>query len=79
MEQNHDRGTKSNKGRSFMKQVQISEELFNRICAWFLLDHRDELQENIICNGLEEKLRKMQARSDYYNALNTKNERGLKQ
>lgn len=58
-----------------MRQVQISEELFNRICAWFLLDHRDESQEKIICNGLDEKLRKMQARSDYYDALNTKIQR----
>ena len=58
-----------------MKQVQIPEELFVRICAWFLLGHRGKEQEQIICNGLEDKMSKIQARSDYYNALDTKKQR----
>ena len=31
-----------------MKQVQISEELFTRLCAYHLFDRREPLQEQII-------------------------------
>ena len=48
-----------------MKQVQISEELFTRLCAFHLLDKRDHLQEQIIQDGLQDKLDRIQAREDY--------------
>ena len=48
-----------------MKQIQISEELFTRLCAYFLLDRREPLQEQIIKNQLQEKMDRMQARADY--------------
>lgn len=48
-----------------MSNIQISEELFTRLCAYFLLDKRDPLQEQIIRDGLQEKLDRMQARADY--------------
>jgi hypothetical protein len=48
-----------------MKQIQISEELFTRLCAFHLLDKRDPLQEQIIRDGLQDKLDRMQAREDY--------------
>lgn len=48
-----------------MKQVQISEELFTRLCAYHLLDRREPLQEQIIKDLLQEKLDKIQARADY--------------
>lgn len=48
-----------------MKQVQISEELFTRLCAYFLLDRQEPLQEQIIKDLLQEKLDRMQARADY--------------
>lgn len=48
-----------------MKQIQISEELFSRLCAYHLLDKRDPLQEQIIRDGLQDKLDRMQAREDY--------------
>lgn len=48
-----------------MKQIQISEELFSRLCAYHLLDKRDHLQEQIIRDGLQDKLDRMQARADY--------------
>lgn len=48
-----------------MKQIQINEELFTRLCAYFLLDRREPLQEQIIKNQLQEKMDRMQARTDY--------------
>lgn len=48
-----------------MKQIQINEELFTRLCAYFLLDRREPLQEQIIKDQLQEKMDRMQARADY--------------
>lgn len=48
-----------------MKQVQISEELFTRLCAYHLMDRREPLQEQIIRNELQDKLNRIQARADY--------------
>lgn len=48
-----------------MKQIQINEELFTRLCAYFLLDRREPLQEQIIKDQLQEKLDRTQARADY--------------
>lgn len=48
-----------------MKQVQISEELFTRLCAYHLFDRREPLQEQIIKDQLQEKLNRIQARTDY--------------
>lgn len=48
-----------------MKQIQISEELFTRLCAFFLLDRREPLQEQIIQDQLQEKLDRIQRRADY--------------
>lgn len=48
-----------------MKQVQISEELFSRLCAYHLMDRREPLQEQIIKDLLQEKLDRIQARADY--------------
>ena len=55
-----------------MKQIQISEELFNRICAFFLLDHREPLQETIIRQELEAKIQRMTARDAYSASLDKK-------
>lgn len=58
------------------KQIQISEELFSRLCAYHLLDRREPLQEQIIKDQLQEKLNRIQARADYAAALiNRKQER----
>jgi hypothetical protein len=48
-----------------MKQIQINEELFTRLCAYFLLDRREPLQEQIIKDQLQEKWDRMQARAEY--------------
>lgn len=48
-----------------MKQIQISEELFTRLYAFFLLDRREPLQERIIKDELQAKFDKIQARADY--------------
>ena len=48
-----------------MGQIQISEELFSRLYGYFLLGRRDALQEEMIRNGLEEKMCRIQARADY--------------
>lgn len=48
-----------------MKQIQINEELFTRLCAFHLLGRRDPLQEQIIRDGLQDKLDRIQAREDY--------------
>lgn len=39
-----------------MSNVQISEELFSRLCAYFIMDRREPLQEQIIKDLLQEKL-----------------------
>ena len=48
-----------------MSNIQISEELFTRLCAYHLMDRREPLQEQIIRDGLQDKLDRMQAREDY--------------
>lgn len=52
-----------------MKQIQISEELFTRLCAYHLLDRREPLQEQIIRDELQEKLDRIQARQEYATSL----------
>lgn len=53
-----------------MSNVQISEELFARLCAYFLLDRREPLQEQIIKDQLQEKFDRIQARADYIQQRN---------
>lgn len=48
-----------------MKQVQISEELFSRLYAYFIMDRREPLQEQTIKDLLQEKLDRIQRRADY--------------
>lgn len=48
-----------------MSNIQISEELFSRLYAYFLMDRREPLQEQIIKDQLQEKLDKIQRRADY--------------
>lgn len=48
-----------------MSNIQISEELFTRLCAYFLLDRREPLQEQIIKNQLQDKFDRVQRRADY--------------
>lgn len=48
-----------------MNNVQISEELFSRLCAYFIMDRREPLQEQIIKDLLQEKLDRIQRRADY--------------
>lgn len=48
-----------------MKQVQISEELFTRLYAYFLMDRREPLQERIIKDELQAKFDRIQCRADY--------------
>lgn len=48
-----------------MKQIQISEELFSRLCAYHLMGRREPLQEQIIRDELQDKLNRVQARKDY--------------
>lgn len=48
-----------------MSNVQISEELFTRLCAYFLLDRREPLQEQIIKDQLQDKFDRVQHRADY--------------
>lgn len=48
-----------------MKQVQISEELFTRLYAYFLMDRREPLQERIIKDELQTKFDRIQRRADY--------------
>lgn len=47
------------------KQIQISEELFSRLCAYHIMGRQEPLQEQIIKDQLQEKLDRMQARADY--------------
>lgn len=48
-----------------MKQIQISEELFSRLYAYFLMDRREPLQERIIKDELQAKFDRIQRRADY--------------
>ena len=48
-----------------MRQVQISEELFSRLYGFHVLGKRDALQAQIICDQLQEKMDRMQARVEY--------------
>lgn len=48
-----------------MSNVQISEELFSRLCAYHLMDRREPLQEQIIKDQLQDKLDRIQRRADY--------------
>lgn len=48
-----------------MSNVQISQELFSRLYAYFLMERREPLQEQIIKDELQMKFDKIQARADY--------------
>lgn len=48
-----------------MSNIQISAELFTRLCAYFLLDRREPLQEQIIKDQLQDKFDRVQRRADY--------------
>lgn len=55
-----------------MKQVQISQELFTRICMFFLLDRTEPEQVDAITAGLQNKLDRMQLRTEYMEQLRKK-------
>lgn len=57
------------------QSVQISAELFSRLCAYHLLDRREPEQERAIKTGLQSKLSAMQRRTDYAALINKKQER----
>ena len=46
-------------------QIQIPEELFARICAYFLLDRTEPEQVEAITAGLQEKFIRMQKRKEF--------------
>lgn len=48
-----------------MSNIQISEELFSRLYAYFIMDRREPLQERIIKDELQEKFDRIQRRADY--------------
>lgn len=48
-----------------MSNIQINEELFTRLYAYFIMNRREPLQEQIIKDGLQEKFDRIQRRSDY--------------
>lgn len=48
-----------------MRQVQISEELFSRLYGFHVLGKQDALQAQIICDQLQEKMDRIQARAEY--------------
>lgn len=52
-----------------MKNIQIPEELFTRLCTYFLAEKTDSLNEQIIKNMLSDKLEKMQKRDNYSKSL----------
>jgi hypothetical protein len=58
-----------------MSNIQISEELFSRLCAYHLLDRREPEQEQAIRAGLQRKLTAIQRRTDYAELINRKQER----
>lgn len=51
------------------RQVQISQELFTRICMFFLLDRTEPEQVDAITAGLQDKLDRMQLRTEYMEQL----------
>lgn len=55
-----------------MKNVQINEELFVRLCTYHLADKTDVLNEQIIKDMLTDKLDKMAKREEYTKKINTK-------
>lgn len=60
-----------------MKYVQISEELFSRLCGFHILGHQDALQARIIRDELEDKLNRMQRRIDYIPKKKGDNDNGI--
>ena len=52
-----------------MKYVQIPETLFVQICMYFLLDRTEPEQVDAITTGLQEKLDRIKARTDYMEQL----------
>lgn len=60
-----------------MRQVQISEELFSRLYGFHVLGKQDALQAQIICDQLQEKMDRIQARAEY-SARVTQNKTGGK-
>lgn len=52
-----------------MKQVQIPEELFSRIYAYFMLERQEPEQIEAICRGLQIKMDAIQRRSEYKDSL----------
>lgn len=48
-----------------MSNIQISEELFTRLYAYFLMNRHEPLQERIIKDELQAKFDKIQRRADY--------------
>lgn len=58
-----------------MSNIQISEELFSRLCAYHLLDRREPEQEQAIRAGLQRKLTAIQRRTNYAELINRKQER----
>ena len=50
-------------------QVLISQELFTRICMFFLLDRTEPEQIDAITTGLQDKLARMQLRTEYIEQL----------
>ena len=52
-----------------MKHVQIPETLFVQICMYFLLDRTEPEQVDAITTGLQEKLDRIKARTDYMEQL----------
>lgn len=55
-----------------MKQVQIPETLFVQLCMYFLLDRTEPEQVDAITAGLQEKLDRIKARTDYMEQLRKK-------
>lgn len=58
-----------------MSNIQISEELFSRLCAYHLLDRREPEQEQAIKAELQKKLTAIQRRTDYAKLINRQQER----
>lgn len=48
-----------------MKQLQISQELFMKLCRFHLLEEDSEKLRREICEGLEDKLNRAVAREEY--------------
>lgn len=47
------------------RQIQIPEELFVQLCLYFLFDKTDKETIDAITSGLETKMERIQARTDY--------------